>query len=122
MREAGEDELIDAQTPVGQQLVRDLARVTDDGRPQVDPYLRDAVPKAGRALAQLPAELSLLAHHRRPLESVAALRNDALIRLRHELVRRVPGLPLAAANNKMGAQSEDGRPAGGVEGSPDTRQ
>src|SRR2546426_4173592 len=44
VREAGEYELIDAQMPVGQQLARHLVRVTDDGRPQVHPYLRDAVP------------------------------------------------------------------------------
>ena len=50
VREAGEDELVDAQTPVGEQLARDLLRVTDDGRPQVHPYLRDAVPEPRRAL------------------------------------------------------------------------
>src|SRR5438093_7544790 len=79
VREGGEDELVDAQTPVGEQLARDLLRVTDDGRPQVHPYLRDAVPQPGRAIPQLLAELGLLPDHRCPLECCAPLRVEELI-------------------------------------------
>jgi len=112
VREAGEDELVDAETPVGKQFARDLLRVADDGRPQVHPYLRDAVPEPGRALSQLLTQLRLLPDHRRALKSGAALRDDAFIGARHELLRRVPGLPFAGAHDQVSAQPEGGGPAG----------
>src|SRR5437899_3379117 len=111
VREAGQDELVDAQTPVGEQLARDLLRVTDDGRPQVHPYLRDAVPQPGRAIPQLLAQLGLLPDHRCPLESGPPLRDDALIGARYELFGRVPGLSLGGVHYEMGSSPEDGGPA-----------
>ena len=45
MREAGQDELVDAEPPVAKQLSRDLFRVADYCRAAVDSHGGDAIPQ-----------------------------------------------------------------------------
>jgi hypothetical protein len=76
--EPGQDELIDAETSVGQEFVGHLLRRADDGGPAVDPDRGQAIPEMGAdPVLGRPSRLGLRSHHRRADQHGLALPHDA---------------------------------------------
>ena len=92
MREARQNELVDTQTPVGQEFVSYLLRCADNGGTTIDPYRRQTIPQmATDTMLGDTCGLCLLPHHRRPDHDSLALSYDVGISVGNQAISGGPG-------------------------------
>src|SRR5262245_49250985 len=107
MRETRENELIDAQTPVGQEFASHLLWRPDNGSSTVNPYCRQTIPEM-RADTMLgdTRGLCLLPYHRRANCDGLALLYHTGISMGDQAISGGPGGVRVIAHYQMGTQAK----------------